>query len=73
MKIIFMSLVPGAIFATFLDYILPHLSSIGFVYAYIAGMVIFIVLTHTLNYLLGNKRQHRFKADSATFLRTKLY
>lgn len=59
-----MSLVPGAIFATFLDYIFPNLTGIGFVYAFFAGMVIFLVLTHLLNSLLGNKKIRRFEADS---------
>ncbi len=68
-----MSLVPGAIFATLMDYVFPHLTSLGFVYSFIAGMIFFIVCVHVLSSLLGNRQLKRQENEPLTFLRTKLY
>ena len=68
-----MSLVPGAIIASLVDFFTPHLTSMGFLYSFIGGMILYILNAHILSSLLGKKELKRKENDSFSPLRTRLY
>ncbi len=73
MKSILMSLVPGAIMASLVDFLYPHLTSVGFVYAFVGGMILYLLLSHILSSLIGNRHFRRFDEEASRFLHTRLY
>lgn len=59
MRIILLSVIPGAAIAAIFDAIMPSLSSSGFIYITIAGMIFFVLLSHILSALFGYKKEDR--------------
>lgn len=73
MNRIVMSLVPGAIIASVVEFLYPNLSSVGFVYSFVGGMLLYLLLSHILSSLLGTRSLKPTDGESFTILQTKLH